>query len=138
MKCGTLRLKEIKFMIYELVKEFKDKGIEIIVLSNNTEKRVAPFVSKLGTSFLFSVRKPFKRKLKKYLINNCITLEESILIGDQLLTDVLLAKNIKMKVCLTEPISKKDQFTTKFNRLIDRPLRKRYRKNNLLGISLDK
>ena len=123
---------------YELVKEFKDKGIEIIVLSNNTEKRVAPFVSKLGTSFLFSVRKPFKRKLKKYLINNCITLEESILIGDQLLTDVLLAKNIKMKVCLTEPISKKDQFTTKFNRLIDKPLRKRYRKNNLLGISLDK
>lgn len=122
---------------YELIKKYKDNGIEVVILSNNREKRVSHFVSKLKVKYISSCHKPFKSKIKKYIISNCIETSNAIIIGDQLLTDVMLAHALNMKCVLTEPISKIDQFTTRFNRLIDRPLRKKYLKENRLGININ-
>ena len=58
--------------------------------------------------------------------------EEVILVGDQLLTDVFCGHNAGIKVILTDPICDNDQWTTKFNRLIDRPIREDMRKKGIL------
>ena len=54
--------------------------------------------------------------------------EETMLVGDQLMTDVLAARGAHIRVLLTEKVVKEDQFTTHFNRLLDRPIRKHLRK----------
>ena len=55
-----------------------------------------------------------------------------MLVGDQMMTDVLAGKHAGIRVVLTEKIVKEDQFTTHFNRLIDRPIRRHHRKKGNL------
>ena len=55
-----------------------------------------------------------------------------MLVGDQLMTDTLAAKGAHIRIVLTEKIVKEDQFTTHFNRLLDRPIRKHLKKKGKL------
>ena len=64
-----------------------------------------------------------KRGLKK---------EEVMLVGDQMMTDVIAARGAKIRVVLTEKVVKEDQWTTHFNRLFDRPMRKHLAKKGEL------
>ena len=58
--------------------------------------------------------------------------EETMLVGDQLMTDVLAGRGAHIRVMLTEKVVKEDQFTTHFNRLLDRPIRKHLKKKGKL------
>lgn len=123
---------------YQLVDRLHDIGLEVILISNNKAKRVKPYAERLHTKYVYSTRKPFARRFKKYVKEHSIDLKTSVLIGDQLMTDRPLAKKVKMDFILTEPLVKLDQWTTKFNRLIDRPLRKKYLKQGRLGPIISK
>lgn len=118
---------------FNLINELKELGLTPIIISNNKEKRVKTYCSQLQVKFLPSTHKPFTKRIKNFLKGLGIDLKDTILIGDQILTDLKLGRKLGSLTILTEPLSKKDQWTTKFNRLIDRPLRKRYFKKNMLG-----
>ncbi|MGI6714347.1 MAG: YqeG family HAD IIIA-type phosphatase [Bacilli bacterium] len=115
-----------------LVRSLQKAGYMVIIVSNNTEKRVAPYAAVLGVKFLSSARKPFGYKFKKFFRTEGIDPRETLLIGDQLLTDVLASKNAGISVLLTEKIVKEDQWTTKINRLFDRPIRALLRRKDRL------
>lgn len=110
--------------VVSLKNNFDNAGIELIIVSNNKAKRKEIYCNRLGIKGFFSCRKPWTKKILNYLDMLNIKKEDCILIGDQILTDVGCGKGAGIKVCLTEPITKKDQWTTKFNRLIDKPIRK--------------
>jgi len=55
-----------------------------------------------------------------------------MLVGDQLITDVLAGRGAHIRVILTEKIVKEDQWTTRFNRLLDYPIRRYLSKKGLL------
>lgn len=112
--------------------ELEKNGIEIIIISNNKGKRVKSYAGELEVRYCSSTRKPFIHKLEKYLKTNNIEPSKCVLIGDQLLTDMACGNRIKITTILTEPIVKEDQWTTHFNRLIDRPLRKYLKRNGKL------
>ena len=118
------------------VKEWKDAlekaGIQILIISNNHGPRVKQYAEELGVDFSYSTRKPFSSRLLAFLKKNGIFKEEAVLIGDQLLTDVACGKKCKILTVLTDPLVKEDQWTTRFNRLIDRPMRKRLKKQGKL------
>ena len=116
----------------QVVDEIKKTGITPVVVSNNTAKRVGQYAESLGVDFLSSTRKPFSRKIKKFLKEKSIEPAEAMLVGDQLMTDVLAAKGAHIRVVLTEKIVKEDQFTTHFNRLLDRPIRRHLRRKGKL------
>jgi len=128
----SYRLYEPTERAVELIKTIKEAGIVPIVVSNNTGKRVGTYANHLGIEFISSARKPFSGRLKKVLKEKGIKPEEAMLVGDQLITDVLAAKGAHLRVVLTEKIVKEDQFTTHFNRLLDRPIRKHLRKKGKL------
>ena len=71
------------------LKKMKKAGFDIIVVSNNTEERVEEFCKKLNLQYVAGAKKPltigFKRALQK--LNR--KPEEAIILGDQVLTDVL-------------------------------------------------
>lgn len=118
--------------VFELKKNFEKNGIKMCIVSNNRENKKSIYCQRLGVEGIFSCRKPFSKKINDFIKRLNYKKSEVILIGDQLLTDVCCAKNVGIKVVLTEPIVQKDQWTTKFNRLIDKPLRKRLKNHGYL------
>ena len=116
----------------ELVKRIKEAGINPVIISNNKAKRVSGYANLLGVEFLSSAHKPFSRRIKKEIARRGLTNEDVMLVGDQMMTDVLAAHGARIKVVLTEKVVKEDQWTTHINRIFDRPIRKYHRKRNNL------
>ena len=116
----------------ELIKKIEEKGIKVYIISNNRKKRVDAYASKIPCDYISKSFKPFAFKINKFIKENGIEKDKSMIVGDQLMTDVLFGHNAKIRVVLTEKIVKEDQPTTRFNRLFDRPIRKSLFKKKLL------
>ena len=118
--------------VVELKEDLLMEGIEMIITSNNTGKRVTKYSRALGIRYMSQVGKPFSRKLLKKLKVLKIDKDETMLIGDQIVTDISCANGAGIKSLLTEKLVEEDQPTTRFNRLFDNPLRKKLNKKHLL------
>ncbi len=120
----------------EKVREFKNNlnelGISLIVCSNNKGKRVNRFSSSLGVGYGSFLRKPFSGPLKRMMNEKGLNKESTLMVGDQIMTDVLCGNAIGLKVILTEPLGKKEPLWTKINRCFDKPIRKKMQKKGLL------
>ena len=115
------------------LKEILNKnGIEMIIVSNNTGKRVSTYANALGVKFVPHIGKPFAFGLNKALKELNLKKDEVLVIGDQTVTDISAANGAKMKNVLTDKIVEEDQPTTRFNRLFDKPIRKSLAKKGLL------
>lgn len=116
--------------------ELKDKltknGITLIIASNNNGPRVRNYSEALGVEYYANLGKPFGIRLRKRLKENNIDLNQALLVGDQLMTDIKCGNACGIRTLLTEPLVNEDQWQTKFNRMFDRPVRKRLKKKNLL------
>lgn len=115
------------------IKGLLDFGYNVIIVSNNKGARVASYAQSANVEYRANMRKPLKFKLKRLLEEKQFETSGTILIGDQLLTDVLLANRVGIRSLLTEKLVKEDQWTTHFNRLLDRPLRRKLKKKNKLN-----
>lgn len=120
------------------VKNLQMQGIKFCIVSNTNKKEKAERMSKiLDVPYIYFAKKPLKfgfKKAKKIVQeeNN----ENIAVIGDQVLTDVLGANRCKMYSILVAPIKNKDIWVTKFNRLIEKQILKKYFKQN--NIEIDK
>lgn len=115
-----------------LKERLEKEGIKLIIVSNNTGKRVSTYASALGVEYIPSIGKPFKWKLLKAVEKFRVRKEEIIMIGDQTVTDIAAANRAKIDNILTDKIVKEDQPTTHFNRMFDIPIRKKLIKKGLL------
>lgn len=97
-------------------------GFEIIIVSNSKKERVEHFANLLQLPFvkfakkplLFGMRKAIKKASRSYKT------EEIVVLGDQLMTDVLAAKRLKLHTILIKAIDKKTEiFPTKMNRKLE-------------------
>ena len=116
-----------------LVSELKGMGLRVIIISNNGPDRVEKFVKDLDVEYLSSAFKYVPRRIKKYLKVNNVDVDDTIFIGDQILSDRTYVKKLKGRMILTEPLVPRDNWITKIPRFIDRRIRKRWRKNQQLG-----
>ena len=98
----------------------KDAGIQVTIVSNNSELRVKSFADPLGIPFIYKARKPMGKAFIKALNTMDVKREEVVVIGDQLLTDVVGGNRIKLHTILVLPVAKSDGFFTRFNRLVER------------------
>jgi uncharacterized protein len=107
----------------ELIKWFtsiKEKGILITIVSNNTQQRVKSFSDPVEIPFIYSARKPMNKAFKRALKDMKLKNQEVVVIGDQLLTDVLGGNRIGLHTILVVPVASSDGFWTRFNRKIER------------------
>ena len=112
----------------------KEEGFTVIIVSNNTGKRVKTYSSSLNIDCVAGAKKPFTAVLKKYLETNNIDLSECVLIGDQMMTDIVCANRLKIKCILTDPLSKEEALVTFFNRKLDNFYRKKYKLGSVTKI----
>ena len=103
----------------DLMFKIKEMGLKPILMSNSGKKRVEPFRNGLLVDSCADARKPCKKSYKKIVSIYRFSPEEIACVGDQVLTDIVGANKMGMTSILVNPISKKDRFITKPNRVIE-------------------
>lgn len=102
--------------------EIRDAGIKVLIVSNNNQKRVSSFSTPLDLPFIFEARKPMGRAFRKAIKLLGVKKNETVVIGDQLLTDVFGGNRSGIHTILVIPIAATDGFWTQINRKIERQL----------------
>lgn len=116
----------------DLIERFKRNDLLPIIVSNNRSKRVKQYCKALNVTSLNGCYKPLPFKINKFIKINHYNKKEIILIGDQIMTDAYCAQNLKIKMILTEPLYKEDQWTTRINRQFEKNVKKKLIKRNKL------
>lgn len=109
------------------------KNIKLLIASNNSRVRVKLFAEKMNIPFIHRSAKPLPYKIKFVMKKLGINPKTTMLIGDQILTDVLAAKFLNVRMTLVEPISNVEGSMIKLKRKIEKPIKKRLKiilKNN--------
>lgn len=96
------------------------QGILVTIVSNNNETRVKSFADPLKIPFIFEARKPFRRAFRRAAREMGIKNSEAVVVGDQLLTDVLGGNRGGFHTILVVPVAQTDGFMTRINRKIER------------------
>ncbi|MGM9969371.1 MAG: YqeG family HAD IIIA-type phosphatase [Anaeroplasma sp.] len=118
--------------LFELKETIQRLGFELIIVSNSRKERVDNFSKKFDVPYVKFSTKPLKRGIKKAIYKVAkasYNRNEIILLGDQIMTDILGANRCKIKSCLIHPIDKAtDISTTKFNRKLEKFFLKRIKR----------
>ena len=101
-------------------------------MSNNNEERVTSFSKDLEVDFIFKARKPMGKAFIKAIKQMNIQAKETVVIGDQMLTDVFGGNRNGLYTIMVVPVKRTDGFVTKFNRLIERRLFNHFRKKGYI------
>ncbi|GGK18190.1 hypothetical protein GCM10010965_09070 [Caldalkalibacillus thermarum] len=104
----------------EWLKKVEHMGFKIVVVSNNNEDRVRRFCQPLSIPFIHKARKPFHFAFKRAQHMMNLSSREVVVIGDQLLTDVLGGNRLGLYTILVVPVADTDGFFTRINRRIER------------------
>lgn len=108
--------------------ELKSAGIKTAIVSNNNAERVNIFNEEFNMPAYSNGVKPFKTNVLKAIADMGVTKEESILMGDQIFTDVWAAHNAGIRAILVPPINDKKDILTRLKRLLERPILIAYKK----------
>lgn len=106
--------------LIEWLDRLQSLGFRVIIVSNNNETRVSRFANPLNVPYIHAARKPFHRPFHKALKRLEVTAEQTVVIGDQLFTDVLGGNLVGLYTILVVPISEREGFWTKVNRMLER------------------
>lgn len=110
--------------------DLREEGISAAIVSNNGKERIELFNQELGLIAYYKAKKPFKKRLKMAMAEIGVTAEETIFMGDQIFTDVWAARNAGIRAILVPPIKDKTDIFTRFKRLLEKPIMRRYRKKH--------
>lgn len=106
--------------LIEWFKEVKANGIDVTIVSNNNELRVKAFSDPLNIPFIYRAKKPMTKAFNQAIKRMNLKKEEVVVIGDQLLTDILGGNRSGFHTILVVPVAQTDGFMTRFNRQIER------------------
>lgn len=106
--------------IIKWIEGMREAGILVTIVSNNNETRVKNFSDPLGIPFIHDARKPLNKSFVAARKLMGLRKEETVMIGDQLLTDILGGNRKGLYTILVVPVATSDAFFTKFNRMIER------------------
>ncbi|MGH7716849.1 MAG: YqeG family HAD IIIA-type phosphatase [Vulcanimicrobiaceae bacterium] len=97
-----------------------ERGFRVVLVSNNWGERVTAFGSQIGVPAVPSAMKPLPLAFLRALRVIGTPRAATVVVGDQLFTDVLGAKLLGMRAILTEPLSEHGFITTRAMRVVER------------------
>lgn len=100
--------------------ELKRDGFKICLVSNNTEERVIKFNEKLKLYAIHKASKPRSRSFKKAMELMKTNKKNTVVIGDQIFTDVWGGNRAGIMTILVVPVTERDEWITKIKRGLER------------------
>ena len=123
--------KEMPSKTKDLFISLKQKGFKIIIFSNSPKKKLNKYKEYLNVDGIHMALKPLSKNFKKVINNYDLKPNQTAIIGDQLLTDILGGNKIGITTILVNPITEKDSIFTLLNRFIEKRIMKKLKQNNL-------
>jgi HAD superfamily phosphatase (TIGR01668 family) len=111
---------QISGKLRDWILKAKEKGFHICLLSNNKQDKVQIFASKLDIIAAPIGGKPFSKAFFSALNALNGNIGNTVVIGDQVFTDILGGNWIGLYTILVDPIDKDEFIGTKFTRLMER------------------
>ncbi|TBL75413.1 YqeG family HAD IIIA-type phosphatase [Paenibacillus thalictri] len=107
------------------LQKLRKSGFQVVVVSNNNKMRVTKFCEPLFIPFIYRAKKPTLAAFRKALSQMNLKAEQTAVIGDQMLTDVLGGNRMGLFTILVQPISLADEgfFTRMVNRRLEKAAR---------------
>lgn len=102
------------------LEEIQELGFQVIIVSNNSKARVTQFCHPLNVPFIYTAKKPLSSAFRKALEQLGTQKHETVVVGDQLLTDVLGGNRMGLFTILVVPMSSEEGFFTRINRRMER------------------
>lgn len=115
-KCSN----KVKDFINNLSNDFK-----IIIASNNNKGRVSLFSEELNVNIIHNALKPTSRLYRILKDKYTKNMNEVLLIGDQLVTDIFVGNRFKIETILVDPLGNKDLKITGLNRFLEDKIMKK-------------
>ena len=106
--------------LIEWIKKLKEHGFSVVIVSNNNETRVSKVAEPLGVPYIHQAKKPTTNAFRKAARLMELPVGETVVIGDQLFTDVLGGNRMGLYTILVVPVSQTDGLITRFNRGLER------------------
>ncbi len=108
--------------------KMNDFGVRIAFVSNNHADRVSLFNEELGFIAYADSGKPKTKNILKAMVDAGCDSTNTVLLGDQLLTDAAGGKRAGLFTVIVPPIKDKKSLFFKSKRLIEKPYVKKYKK----------
>lgn len=105
-----------------------ENGIKTAFVSNNNKDRVNLFNQELLMPAFPKAKKPFPKNLKKAMQAIGSDKTNTVIMGDQVFTDVLAGRMAGIRTILVPPINDKRDVLTRFKRFLEKPIIKKYYK----------
>jgi hypothetical protein len=104
------------------LQKLRKSGFQVVIVSNNNKDRVSKFAQPLLIPFIYRAKKPTSAAFHKALAIMNLKPEQTAVIGDQMLTDVLGGNRMGLFTILVQPISMADEgfFTKVVNRRLEK------------------
>lgn len=128
---APLSLKKPNKKIKDLFIKLKTMGFKIIIFSNSGKTRLKPFKDELEVDCAFSCKKPMRNKFDLILKEYKFSVSEVVIVGDNLITDVLGGNKVGITTILVNPISAKEKMTTRICRIYEKLIIKKLSKKEL-------
>ena len=102
------------------LEDAKTIGFQVCIISNNEETRVMEFAKLVGIPAVYKAGKPRKRAYRKTMAMLSTTPRETMMVGDQIFTDVLGGNRLGLYTILVKPIHQQEFIGTKVMRKLER------------------
>lgn len=99
--------------------QVQQMGFRVCILSNNNSARVMDFANLVGIPALYKAKKPRKRAYRKAMALLSCDPHETVMVGDQLFTDVLGGNRLGLYTILVKPIHPQEFLGTKVMRFLE-------------------
>ena len=101
------------------------KDFQVVIASNSHKKRVQSFCRNLKCKYYSLSLKPTLKVLRKIKKDYNIDYQKMVIIGDQVVTDILVGNRKKILTILVDPLLNYDLKITGFNRMVEKILNKK-------------
>lgn len=102
------------------ISSLKEAGIPLIVISNNSKARVAKATKNLDLPFVSRSLKPLSFGIERARKKLGLKKSEVVMVGDQLMTDMITANEAGVRSILVKPLLDTDKWDTRINRFFER------------------
>lgn len=118
--------------IIEWLTSLREAGIKVTIVSNNNELRVKAFSEPIEMPFISKANKPLGSAFRRAMRLMQTKKEETVVVGDQLLTDIFGGNRQGIHTILVIPVATNDAKITSFNRNLERFIMNKLRKKGLI------
>jgi len=117
--------------LIELFKDLDKKGFNICLVSNNNELRVEGPAKKLNAFYVAKASKPNREAFDKALKVLGSNTNDTVMVGDQMLTDIKGANEYELYSILVEPVANKYDIKTGTSRVLQNIMVKKLENKNI-------